>query len=277
MHKRREAIAWHHLTFQYNLTDTWKFNSFQKIVVKEFNFNNGRSDARSVISRIDKFFVSQDLNPRDEKIEATTLIRKFSNHSPLVLTIWGQLAIPNKPSHYFYSFLLKDEKGRVEMLQAWEGELPKPSSDSKWAPWLEAATRRVLACNMRLEKERHRLKGAQVRVHTKKIQLVEEQLQHDPTNAQVWDMLSESQIKLAEVFQALVECNSHLSAAKWFMYGDTCSKTFFDFHRIRKKKTFLKELEVDGGTISDQRDLSHYITKFYANLYALEAHAPNTS
>jgi hypothetical protein len=30
------------------------------------------------------------------------------------------------------------------MLQAWEGELPKPSSVLEWAPWLEAATRRVL-------------------------------------------------------------------------------------------------------------------------------------
>jgi hypothetical protein len=82
---------------------------------------------------------------------------------------------------------------------------------------------------------------------------------------------------LAEVFQASVECNNHLSTAKWFRYGNTYSKTFFDLHRIRKKKTLLKELEVNGRTISDQRDLSHYITKFYANLYASEAHAPGTS
>ncbi len=79
-----------------------------------------------------------------------------------------------------------------------------------------------------------------------------------------------------EVFQASVERNSHLSTAKWFRYGDTCSKTSFDFHQIGKKKTLLKELEVDGGAISDHRDLSHYITKFYANLYASKAHALST-
>jgi hypothetical protein len=62
------------------------------------------------------------------------------------------------------------------MLQAWEGELPKPLNDSKWAPWLEAATKRILACNTRLAKERHRLRGAQVKVHAKKIQLAKEQL-----------------------------------------------------------------------------------------------------
>jgi hypothetical protein len=244
---------------------------------KEFTFDNGRSNAHSTVSRIDKFFISQDLGSRGGRIEAAASIRKFSDHSPLVLSIRGQPDIPDKLFHYFDSSLLKDEKGRAEMLQGWEGELPKPLNDSEWAPWLEAATRRVLACNTRLTKERRRLRGAQVKVHVKKIQMAEEQLQWDPTNEQVQDILSESQGKLAEVFQASIERNSHLSAAKWFRYGDTYSKTFFDFHRIGKKKALLKELKVDGGTISDQKDLSHYITRFYANLYESETHAPGTS
>jgi len=67
-------------------------------------------------------------------------------------------------------------------------------------------------------------------VHAKKIQLVEEQLEWDPTNEQVRDILSKSQRKLAEVFQALIECNNHLSVTKWFRYGDTYSKIFFDYH-----------------------------------------------
>jgi len=257
--------------------DAWLLDSFRKMSAKEFTFDNGRSGAHSAVSRIDKFLVSQDLDSRGGRIEATASIRKFSDHFPLVLSIWGQSDIPDKLSHYFDSSLFKDEKGRAEMLQAWEGELPKPLNDSEWAPWLEAATRRVLACNTRLAKERRRLRGVQVRVHAKKIQLAEEQLQRDPTNEQVREILSESQAKLAEVFQTSVERNSHLSAAKWFRYGDTCSKTFFDFHRIGKKKTLLKELEVDGGTIFDQKDLSHYITGFYANLYESETHALGTS
>jgi hypothetical protein len=63
------------------------------------------------------------------------------------------------------------------MLQACEGELPKPSSDSEWASWLEATIKRVLTCNARLAKERRHLRGVQVKVHAKKIQLAEEQLQ----------------------------------------------------------------------------------------------------
>ncbi len=70
-----------------------------------------------------------------------------------------------------------------------------------------------------------------------------------------------------EFFQALIKHNSHHLAAKWFRYEDTCSKTFFDFHRIKKKKTLLKELEVDGKIISNHGDLSHYITKFHAKSF----------
>jgi hypothetical protein len=55
---RREAAAWHHLTFQYGLMDAWKFDSFRKMSVKEFTFDNGRFNARSAISHIDKFLIS---------------------------------------------------------------------------------------------------------------------------------------------------------------------------------------------------------------------------
>ncbi|KAH9562524.1 hypothetical protein CY35_05G076400 [Sphagnum magellanicum] len=123
---RREANAWHHLILQYSLMDAWLLDNFRKMSSKEFTFDNGRSDAHSAVSRIDKFLISQDLNSKGGRIEATTSIRKFSDHSPLVLSIWGQPNIPDKLSRYFDSSLLKDEKGRAEMLQTWEGELPKP-------------------------------------------------------------------------------------------------------------------------------------------------------
>jgi hypothetical protein len=65
---------------------------------------------------------------------------------------------------------------------------------------------------------------------------------------------------LANFFQELIARNNHLSSSKWFRYEDTCSKTFFNFHRIGNKKMLLKELEVEGETITGQRDLSQYIT-----------------
>ncbi len=60
---------------------------------------------------------------------------------------------------------------------------------------------------------------------------------------------------------------------RWLKYKDTCLKTFFDFHQINKKRTLLKELEVDGRTISRQKDFSHNISQFYTNLYRFEPHS----
>jgi hypothetical protein len=106
--------------------------------------------------------------------------------------------------------------------------------------------------------------------------LAEFQVLRNLTNEEVRDILSDSQAKLVEIFQDQVSHNQHLSLANWFKYGNTCSKSFFDFHRIGKKKAILKELETKNGTISGQSNLSHYITDFYVLLYSLEAHTPGT-
>jgi hypothetical protein len=50
---------------------------------------------------------------------------------------------------------------------------------------------------------------------------------------------------LAEFFQDFVERSNHTLAASWSGYGDRCSRLFFDFHKVGKKKVLIKEL-VDG-------------------------------
>jgi hypothetical protein len=70
--------------------------------------------------------------------------------------------------------------------------------------------------------------------------------------------------------------NRHFTSANWLRYGDTCSKTFFDFHQIGKKKTLMRELESDSRTITSQIDLTHHVTNFYARLYTWEANNVGT-
>jgi hypothetical protein len=93
----------------------------------------------------------------------------------------------------------------------------------------------------------------------------------------VRDILFNSQAKLVEVFQNSVEHNRHLSSANWFKYGDTCSKAFFDFHRVGKKKALLRELEIEFGTVTGQNDLAQFITDYYTRLYSSDALAPGTA
>ncbi|CAK9863882.1 unnamed protein product [Sphagnum jensenii] len=155
-----------------------------------------------------------------------------------------------------------------------KGATPPPTAplqDYDWPTWLEAATARVMACNARLSKARRRVQGACVRTNAKKIQLAEIQFQGDPTNTGMRDILSDAQAQLTEVFQSSVERNQHSSASNWLRYGDTCSKVFFDFHRIRSKRALLRELETEEGVVTGQSDLALYITSFYSKLYASDA------
>jgi hypothetical protein len=133
-----------------------------------------------------------------------------------------------------------------------------------------------MSCNTRLAKDKKRAQSTRVRTHTKKVQLAEIQLQTDPTNVEIRDILSDAQGKLAEVFQDSVARNRHLSTARWFRYGDTCSKPFFDFHRVGKKKALIRELETESGTVMGQSNLTDYITDYYKRLYASGANAPST-
>jgi len=121
---RKESSSWHHMTLRYGLTDAWRQDSFRKLTKKEFTFDNGRAGATSAVSKIDKFMISQSLEERGGRIEAAASVRKLSDHSPLVITIWGQHSTPNNPSRHFDIALLSDEKSRKEMLQAWVGPPP---------------------------------------------------------------------------------------------------------------------------------------------------------
>jgi len=274
---RRESTAWHQLTFQYGLTDAWTLNSFRKMSKKEFTFDNGRKGQGSIVSRINKFLVSQELEARGGRIEAAPSIRRISDHSPLVLTIWGRTSAPPTPTTYFDTTLLKEEGSRSTLLDAWTGTQPTPSQDAEWPTWLEAASRRMLQCNIKIAQEKMKAKGARVRNLQQKISLAEVQLQRDPEDEPAREILSVAQGHLADSLQDKVTRNHQLSSASWFKYGDTCSKLFFDFHRIRRKRTPLKELKTEGEDITGQEDLAHYVRSFYERLYTSEANAPGTS
>jgi exonuclease III len=115
---RREFASWHHMTLRYGLTDAWRLDSFRKLSKKEFIYDNGRTGASSAVPRIDKFMVSQTLEERGGRIEATASVRKLSDHSPLIITIWGQHNAPSNPPRFFDISLLSDEKSKQEMLEA---------------------------------------------------------------------------------------------------------------------------------------------------------------
>jgi len=126
---------------------------------KDYTYDNGRVGLGLAVSRIDKFLVSQEINSRGGRIEAAPSIRRISDHSPLVMTIWGRTSAPPTAAPYFECSLLREEESKVALLKAWEGIEPPPRHDTKWPSWLEATTDKVLKCSTRLTKEKKRAKG----------------------------------------------------------------------------------------------------------------------
>jgi len=110
------------------------------------------------------------LEERGGRIEATASVRKLTDHSPLVITIWGQHNALSSPSRLFDISLLSEERSRQKMLDVWVGSHPFPlSNEADWSTWLEVATGKVMMCNARLSKEKKRAQGMSVRACTKKI------------------------------------------------------------------------------------------------------------
>jgi exonuclease III len=122
---RKESSSWHLMTLKYGLSDVWCLDSFRKLSKKEFTFNNGRRGASSAMSRIDKFLVSQSVEERGGRIEAVASIRKLSDHSPLVISVWGkQQEAPGNRTRFFDISFLSEESRRKELWEAWVGNHP---------------------------------------------------------------------------------------------------------------------------------------------------------
>jgi hypothetical protein len=102
------------------------------------------------------------------------------------------------------------------------------------------------------------------------------QLQSNLENEPVQDILLVAQGHLTDSLQEQVVRNHQFSAATWFRYSDMCSKRFFDFHQIGRKRTLLKELSTKDEEVTGQEDLAHYVRSFYTHLYTSEANAPGT-
>jgi len=250
---RRESTAWHQLTLQYGFTDAWTLDSFRKMSKKEFTYDNGRKGRGSAVSRIDKFLVSQELDARGGRIEAAPSIRRISDHSPLVLTIWGCTSAPPIPATYFDTALLKEEESRSALLDPWIGSQPTPSQDAEWPAWLEATSGRVLQCNIKIAQEKKKTKGARIRSLQQKIRLAEVQLQRDPKDEPAREILMVAQGHLADLLQEKVARNHQLSSASWFRYGDTCSKCSSIFTESGKSVRLSKSSKPRGETSRARR------------------------
>jgi len=90
----------------------------------------------------------------------------------------------------------------------------------------------------------------------------EVQLQGDFPNEGAWGTFSKSRAQFTEVFQTNVNKKMHNITIRWFQFGDTCSKTFFNYHKGGHRKVFIKKLIADGKILTIQVEFNEYVWKF---------------
>jgi len=133
---RRESSSWHLMMLKYGLSDTWRLDSLRKLSKKEFTFDNGCPGASSAMSRIDKFLVSQSVEERGGRIETAASVKKLSDHSPLVISVWGkQQEAPGNRICFFDIFFLSKKSRRKKLWEAWVGNHPPPTAPSQDFDW----------------------------------------------------------------------------------------------------------------------------------------------
>ncbi len=61
-------------------------------------------------------------------MEVAASIRKFSDHSPLIIIIWGHHPPPNNPLHFFDATLQSEENCKTELMEAFSGDTLRPTN-----------------------------------------------------------------------------------------------------------------------------------------------------
>jgi hypothetical protein len=79
--------------------------------------------------------ISQIVEEKGGRIKATDSVRKFSDHSSLIITVCGNQEAPSNSPRFFDTSLLSEEKGRKELLEAWVANHPLPSSPTNDLDW----------------------------------------------------------------------------------------------------------------------------------------------
>jgi len=76
------------------------------------------------------------MEERGGQIEAATLVRKLSDHSPLVILVWGKhKETPRNRTRFFDISFLSEESEKKKLWEAWVENHPPPTAPSQDFDW----------------------------------------------------------------------------------------------------------------------------------------------
>ncbi|KAL8537668.1 hypothetical protein ACS0TY_012702 [Phlomoides rotata] len=231
-----------------------------------FTWASRRSSLGLISSKLDRLLAHEGFIDNWNSVSATVLARTASDHHPLLLQCDMGLSHTPRPFKFQSSWTL--DSRFPEMVQ------------SSWTRPLRASDPILLVV-----RKLKRLKN-ELRVWNKEVfglignKLAAAKRVLSEVQGQVYDF-GDSEDLFNKEIEATVEINQILTQeqflyaqknrATWLRHGDRNTAFFQRLHRIKKAKSGIHAMLIDGNLTSDQATIRAHIEQFYMQLFSASA------
>ncbi|KAL8495044.1 hypothetical protein ACS0TY_019266 [Phlomoides rotata] len=231
-----------------------------------YTWSSRRSSLGLIASKLDRVLAHEGFIDHWNSVSATVLARTASDHHPLLLQCDMGLSHTPRPFKFQSSWTL-DSRFPELVQSSWNSPLRASNPISLVVGKLKRLKNELRVWN----KEVFGLIGNKIAAAKQVLSEVQ---------AQVYD-LGDSEDLFNKEIEATVELNQILTQeqflyaqkdrATWLRDGDRNTSFFQRLHRIKKAKTGIHAMLIDGNLTSDQAIIRAHIEQFYVQLFSASA------
>lgn len=265
-HVRKRVIICEYLDAK-NMLDIWRIRHPE---TRHFTWR--KPDAKNlVMSRLDYFFLSQDLAMRTNSVEIKT--RYSSDHCRLLLNI--NLAELHRGKGYwkFNNLHLSDPvfvevMNKVILTSLWRVKnVQEAPLDIQWEQLKQEIIQTAKDFAIAKSKARNQL----IEKLEQRILFFDKKLletSNEDEKCTILGKIKKTEQFLLDEHEERVRAARFRSKAQYYMYGEKCSKYFFNLERSRGNSKIISQLiREDGSVIKEQSKILQEERIFYQKLY----------
>jgi exonuclease III len=260
----RELEAWNTLLLKLGVRDAFHVGAFERKNDKAFTWSNFHNDETMIQTRIDRFYITPQLEHKGGSTEILPTIPDLSDHAGVVLHV-KSLHKKNTRAPSFNKGLLQHQESLAALLTTWKEVMN--SELGTWNEKIVAATQAIRSKSKDLTKQQRKQWKANYQAQFENIIEAEEELQRNWGSEEARTKLSDAQAVLHEVRQQKFQFQETAILSKWARVGDRCTKEFFDFHEGARQAVNITYLKDGDRTLNTQMELETHILAFYQQLY----------
>lgn len=260
----REQSAWNEFAISLGISDVFHIDDFRRISTKQYTWI--RENPTPKWSKIDRFYITAKLQECGGTQGIWQQLAHLSDHSAtfLSLNLSQHRASPGPP--HFDTGLLRNKDFKEAHLRACAEAFAEQEGQSR-SIQVAKALEALMQENVRISRQRKKIGRATYQAQFHEVREAEELIARDWNDLSAWERLNLAQEKLEEVRMEKIERKKNYAGALWAKFGDKCLKDFFDFHKVARPKTIIRELQDGPRSLKSSGEISDHVHAFYKELY----------